>query len=205
MDDSSMSGTLPDANYAATLGALLYESGVFPGVSTAAQAFVKILAGMEVGVGPIRAMSSLDVINGKVVMDAPLMASLILHSDRHTYHVEQHNETRCKIDFFRDGTLLGTSDFTIEDAREAGLIKSLQRPTLARDMLFARAISNGARSFCPEVLGGSVYTPEELDAVTDDDDGEDDDGEDDDGEDDDIIDAEFEVVCNAKSQDPAAL
>lgn len=199
MDDSSMSSTLPDANYAATLAALLYESAVFEGVSTAAQAFVKILAGMEVGVGPIRAMSSLDVINEKVVMDAPLMASLILRSDRHTYHVEQHDEKRCKIDFFRDGKLIGTSEFTIEDAREAGLTKSLQWPTLARDMLFARAIGNGARWFCPEVFGGSVYTPEELDAVADDDD----DGED--GEDDDIIDAEFEVVCNAKSQDPVAL
>jgi hypothetical protein len=29
-------------------------------------------------------------------------------------------------------------------------------------MLFARALTNGARFYCPDIFGGAVYTPEEL-------------------------------------------
>ena len=196
MTITSTSNTLTDANHAAALGKLLYESAVFQGVSTAAHAAVKILTGMEVGVGPIRAMSSLHVIKGKIVMDAQLMATLIVRSDHYTYQVKQHDETQCKIDFFRDGKLIGTSAFTIEDGRKAGLTRSPNWPTFPRDMLFAGAISNGARWYCPDVFGGAVYTPEELDAVADDDAGQDDD---------EIIDAEFKVVCSTESQDSAVL
>lgn len=32
-------------------------------------------------------------------------------------------------------------------------------------MLFARAISNGVAWYCPDVVSGRVYTPEELDAT----------------------------------------
>jgi hypothetical protein len=35
----------------------------------------------------------------------------------------------------------------------------------ARNMLFARCISNGIKWFCPDVFSGSVYTPEELGAT----------------------------------------
>jgi len=34
-------------------------------------------------------------------------------------------------------------------------------------MLFARAISNGAKWFCPDIFGGPVYTPDELGAEVD--------------------------------------
>jgi hypothetical protein len=36
-----------------------------------------------------------------------------------------------------------------------------------RNMLFARCISNAARWFCPSVFGGPVYTPDELGAAVD--------------------------------------
>ena len=48
MATTSTSNTLTDANHAEELGKLLYESAVFQDVSTAAQAAVKVLAGMEV-------------------------------------------------------------------------------------------------------------------------------------------------------------
>ena len=38
----------------------------------------------------------------------------------------------------------------------------------ARNMLFARAISNGARWYCPDLFSGNpVYVPEELGAIVD--------------------------------------
>ena len=36
-----------------------------------------------------------------------------------------------------------------------------------RNMLYARAISNGAKWHCPDVFGGPVYTPDELGATID--------------------------------------
>ena len=119
-----------------------------------------------------------------------------MRSDHYTYQVKQHDETQCKIDFFRDGKLIGTFAFTIEDGRKAGLTQSPTWPNFPRDMLFARAISSGARWFCPDVFGGAIFTPEELDAVGDGNAGQDDD---------EIIDAEFEIVCDNESQDPLVL
>jgi hypothetical protein len=34
-------------------------------------------------------------------------------------------------------------------------------------MLYARALSNGAKWYCPDVFGGPIYTPDELGAVVD--------------------------------------
>ena len=36
-----------------------------------------------------------------------------------------------------------------------------------RNMLFSRAISNGAKWYCPDLFGGPVYTPDEMDAIVD--------------------------------------
>jgi hypothetical protein len=60
---------------------------------------------------------------------------------------------------------LGVSTFTVEDASRAGLLQ--QRGAGAwdkylRNMLLARALTNGARWYCPGVFGGAVYDPEEL-------------------------------------------
>jgi hypothetical protein len=56
----------------------------------------------------------------------------------------------------------GVSPFSMDDARAAGLVK--EHPKSAwrahpRNMLFARAMSNGVRWYCPDLTGGvSVYT-----------------------------------------------
>jgi hypothetical protein len=66
--------------------------------------------------------------------------------------------------------LTPTSVFTIEDARAADLIAGKNGHTwkkYARNMLFARALTNGARWHCADVFGGPVYTPEEMGAAVD--------------------------------------
>jgi len=61
---------------------------------------------------------------------------------------------------------IGKSEFTAADAAKAGTQNMGKFP---RNMLFARAMSNGVRWYCPDVFSGnSVYTPEELGARTDD-------------------------------------
>ncbi len=80
----------------------------------------------------------------------------------------------CEIAFFeRDGdswAQIGHSNFDIKDAEVAGLVPAHAASPWTkhrRNMLFNRAISNGAKWHCPDVFGGPVYTPEELGAMVD--------------------------------------
>lgn len=145
------------------LGKILAASGFFDDVKQAAQAVVKILAGREIGIGPIAAMTGIHIIKGKPAVGAGIIASAIKRSGRYNYRIKQHDNTVCAIEFFeRNGDKwesVGISTFTIEDAKKAGTQNLDKYP---RNMLFARAISNGARWYTPDIFGGPVYTPEEL-------------------------------------------
>lgn len=151
--------TMDDVERAATSMA---KSGYFQDSRDMAQAVVKILAGQEMGFGPFASMTGVYIIQGRPSIGANLMAAAVKRSGRYNYHVMQMNEQICQVEYFEAGKSIGVSTFTLEDARKAGT-KNLDK--YARNMLFARAMSNGVRWFCPDVLGGSaVYTPEELGA-----------------------------------------
>ena len=137
-------------------------SGFFQDARQAAQAVVKILAGQELGVGPFTAMTGVYIIQGRPALSANLMAAAVKRSGRYNFRVIELTDTRCEIAFFENGQECGRSAFTADEARKAGTKNMDKYP---RNMLYARAISNGVRWFCPDVLGGSpVYTPEELGA-----------------------------------------
>ena len=139
------------------------------GEQAIAQLATKILAGQEMGYGPFASVQGIHVIQGKPTMSANLMASAVKNSARYDYRVRQMEDTAVSVEFFEriGGKLesLGVSTFTIEDAKKAGT-QNLQK--FARNMLFARAMSNGVHWYCPDVFFGSaVYTPDELGAQVD--------------------------------------
>jgi len=151
------------------LGDVLAKSGFFEDSRQAAQAVVKVLAGREIGVGPIASMTGIHIIKGKPAIGANLIASAIKRSGRYNYRIRKHDNTICEIEFFEMADhkweSVGVSTFSIEDARKAGT-QNLDK--FSRNMLFARAISNGARWYTPDIFGGTpVYTPEEMGAVVD--------------------------------------
>jgi hypothetical protein len=146
-------------------------SGFFSDTRQASQAIVKILAAREIGLGPFAGMTGVNIIQGKPAFGANIMAACVKRSGRYNYRVTEMSDKACTIEFMErlDGkwTTIGESKFTIEDARKAGT-KNLDR--FPRNMLFARAMSNGVRWYCPDVMNGSsVYTPEELGADVDED------------------------------------
>lgn len=147
------------------------KSGFFADAKQASQAVVKILAAREIGLGPFAGMTGVNIIQGKPAFGANIMAACVKKSGRYNYRVTEMNDKACTIEFMErlDGkwTTSGESKFTIEDARKAGT-KNLDK--FPRNMLFARAMSNGVRWYCPDVMNGSVvYTPEELGADVDED------------------------------------
>ncbi len=149
-----------------TLGKVLAASGYFADSREAAQAVVKVLAGAELGFGPIASMTGVNIIKGKVSLSANLIAAAIKRSGRYNYRVVSLTDTDCRIDFYEAGERVGTSTFTADDAKLAGLGGDNWRK-FPRNMLFARAISNGAKWYCPDLSGGPLYTPEELGATID--------------------------------------
>jgi len=144
------------------LGALLSASGYFKDARDMAQAAVKIQAGAELGIPPVAAMSSIYIVEGKPTLSAVLMGALVKRSGRYNYRVTAHDNDHCTIVFTEDKEQIGVSTFTYEDAQAAGVTRNQTWTKYRRNMLFARAMSNGCRWYCPDVFGGPIYTPEEL-------------------------------------------
>lgn len=147
---------------------MLAKSGYFSDARDAAQCFVKVLAGNEMGIGAFAAMTGIHIIKGKPSVGAGLMASCVKSHPDYNYRVIEHTATVCKIEFFErwDGKLqsVGISEFTIEEAKKAGT-QNIQK--FPKNMLFARAMSNGVKFYCPNIFDAPVYTPEELGASVD--------------------------------------
>lgn len=156
--------TIRDDMPLSELGNVLAKSGFFADTREAGQAIVKVLAGREMGFGPIASMTGINIIKGRVSLSANLMASAVKRSGRYDYKVTENTVTACEIVFSEHGKETGRSRFTMEDARKAGTQNLDKFP---RNMLFARAMSNGVRWYCPDVTNGPAYTPEELGETVD--------------------------------------
>lgn len=142
-------------------------SGYFQDAKEVAQAVVKVMAGAELGLPPFASMTGIHVIQGKPALGANLIASLIKSHPAYNYRVIELSDTVCRIQFYENGEPSGVSEFTAQDAQRAQVKNMNKYP---KNMLFARAISNGARWHCPDIFGGApVYTGEELGADFDED------------------------------------
>lgn len=148
-----------------TIGKVFAESGLFADVKNAAQAAVRIMAGQEIGIPPFAALSGIHIIQGKPTIGAGLMASRVKGSGKYDYKVKEHTDKICSIDFYQGSEIIGNSTFTIEDAKKAGT-KNLEK--YPKNMLFARALSNGVKFYTPDIFAGPVYVPEEMVQVTED-------------------------------------
>lgn len=145
-------------------------SGFFKDTRDIAQAVVKIQAGQELGLPPFASMTGINIIQGKAVLGANVIATLIANDPRYSYRVKVATDTECVIDFFELGQHVGSTGFTMKEAGQAGLAGKDNWKKYPSDMLFARTISRGARRFAPGIFGGApVYTPDELGADVDED------------------------------------
>lgn len=135
------------------------ESGMFTDSKQMAQAFVKIQAGQEMGIGAFASMTGINIIMGKPTISAGLIASAVKGSGKYDYKVKEMNEKICSVDFYQGKEFIGNSTFTLEDAKKQST-KNLDK--FPKNMLFARAISNGQKWFCPDIFQISVYVPEEM-------------------------------------------
>ena len=148
----------------------LFESGYFSDVKSQAQAIVKVMAGSELGLPAFASMSGIHIIQGKPVLGSNVMATLVKNDPRYDYRIKQADDQACILTWYENGEVVGEAGFTIQEAQNAGLTGKDNWKKYKPDMLFARAISRGARRFAPGIFGGSpVYTPDEMGVDTDED------------------------------------
>lgn len=147
-------------------------SGYYRDAKDMTQALVKMLAGREMGVGPIQALGAIHIVEGKPTAGASLIAANVKRSGRYDYRVKLRSDIECVLEWFEHGKPVGESSFSIEDAKRAGLANKNNWKSYPRAMLFARALTEGVRVYCPDAAGGVIYTPEELGAAHTNEDGE---------------------------------
>lgn len=131
-----------------------------------AECAIKILAGMEAGFGPFASATGVTVINGRPGFGSNLLAQAIKRHPSYDYRVLEKTDQVCRIKFLAGKEELGIETFTAEMAKRAGLLKDGgMYSKYPEAMLFARCLTAGMRTHCPDALGGiNAYTPEELGA-----------------------------------------
>lgn len=145
-------------------------SGMFGrDVDKISKAITKIMAGQELGLAPFASMRAVHVIEGNATLSANTMAGMVKSSGRYDYEVVKKEIDECVIDFYeiRKGkrVKLGTEKFDEAEAKAAQLLNKQNWQKYPKAMMFARCISNGVRTYCPDVFSGMlVYTPDELNA-----------------------------------------
>lgn len=152
----------------------LSASGFFKDARKAEEAFAKLVFGRDLGLGATQALTEIHIVEGKPELSANLQASMVRRyvgpdGERYDFRKPAHTNEVCKLVFRireRGGQWeeLGESEFSIADAKLAGLVRAKSPwEKYPRNMLFARAMSNGVAWYCPEVTGGvRVYSPGEI-------------------------------------------
>lgn len=124
-----------------------------------------ILTGREMGIGPMQALRQIHMIDGRPTFAADLMLAkmrqggvMIVTSDvssEGAWITAKRKDTgeECEV------------SFTVEDANSAGLLGKRNWQNYRQDMFWARAVGRLARRLGSDLLGGLVYTKEEMEDV----------------------------------------
>lgn len=121
-----------------------------------------IMYGREIGLSPMMALRSIDIIKGNPSLSAEAMRALIL-SHGHQLHVEESNSSRCVMSGRRAGQSEWTTvTYSMDDAKRAGIAGGQNYRSRPQEMMVARATTRLARLIFPDVIAG-LASVEELD------------------------------------------
>lgn len=123
--------------------------------------------GRAIGLDVITTTQSVHVIQGRATASADLMASLTRRAG-HRMRISGDDQ-RAEVVIIRadDPEFEFRVEWTVQRAQRAKLLGKDTWQQYPAAMLRARAISECVRMACPEVLHGSIYTPEEIGARVD--------------------------------------
>lgn len=140
----------------------MYSSGFFKDLTSLSRAITKVLIGAQMGMNAVQAINGLVVVDGKVSLDSHTVRQKCIDAG-YGIEVLVSNATECKLQWHRGEKILGTSEFTWDDAKRTGLADKANWKKWPSDMLFARATTQGARRYAADAFGGTpVYDRDEV-------------------------------------------
>jgi hypothetical protein len=124
-----------------------------------------MMAGFEVGVGPMQALQSINLIKGKPSISPELMRALVMQAGHQI--IMEVSDDRATARCHRVGwpsDQWSEFSWTMEDAKRAGLVRGGDSPwtKYPRAMLAARVTSEACRNVFADVIAGLSYTPDEV-------------------------------------------
>ena len=126
------------------------------------EATAAILAGLEIGLQPMAALRSFDVIQGQAAPRAITLRAVV-QSYGHEMVLVESNNTRCKMRGLRRGSTEWQSvTWTIDRAKDLGLTGKDNWKKQPGAMLVARATGELARLIAADAILGIAYTAEEI-------------------------------------------
>ncbi len=156
--------TEADFAYLERLAAAAADSGLYgSGAKIKAQLLMKLIYGRDLQIPVSAALSAIDIYDGKMELSSNLIAALLEAHPHYAYAIVETTNERCELEFFKDGRSLGKAKFDAADATTAGLADTDYYRHYPSDMFFARAITRGARRYCPGLgRGVAIYATGEL-------------------------------------------
>lgn len=146
---------------------VLVKSGMIPqAVNTPEKALAIMQKGKELGIPPMEALSSINVIQGKPSVSPQLMLALA----RKTKELEDLQMTtdpkRATVTIKRKGQTAFTTSFGVEEATSADLMKKDNYKKQPGIMFQWRALAANLRITFPDAISG-LYTYDEMGAQMD--------------------------------------
>lgn len=137
------------------MAAQAVASNLYRGLGSEAAIVMNMLAARELGLPPMLALNGgLNIIQGKVEISARAMNAMIRRAG-HSIQEKTSTDTVCELVGRRcDNSDTITCSFSMDEARQAGLIKAGGGWTkFPKDMLYARCLSRLARRLFADVIG----------------------------------------------------
>ena len=149
------------------LGHTLVQSGLLPKtVGTKEAAAAIILKGRELGIGPMEALSSINVILGKPTVSPQLMLALARRTKELENIAVEDDGSKCTVVVKRKGQDPIATSFSMDDAQKMGLSNKDNWNKQPKVMRQWRAMAANLRLSFPDAISG-LYTHEEMGAVVD--------------------------------------
>ena len=124
-----------------------------------------VLAGHELGLGPMQSLQSIDLIQGRPALSPEGMRALVL-AKGHGFDVDATDEyatVLCRRREWPAEREWRAFTFTLADAERAHLLGKDNWAKYPEAMLTARATGKACRAIFADVIAGLGYTPDEVD------------------------------------------
>lgn len=142
---------------------LVHTQGILPpSIRTEGEAVAVMLAGRELGLPAMASLRLIALLKGKVTIDASGQLALMQRAGAKVQWLKDGTDGEAILRIARPGNEPFESRFTLEMAKNAGLLSNGTWQKYPAAMMRARCVSAAGKAYYADVLGG-VYMPGELD------------------------------------------